>query len=280
MRQGLALTMQFSQQEVSMSFIKKTLASFGIGSAKVDSVLQQEVLYPGQSVKVIIHVYGGATAQVIDNIELKLCCRYIAEVADERGQQQGQPMRRVPHTYTLANWSLPYAFTIEAGETRNFDIELSIPWNTPVTIGDAKVWLETGLDIALVLDPTDKDILTVRPEPMMDGIFSALEAQGLRLRQVECEQAKGFALPFVQEFEFVPTTGPFQGRWREVEIVAYRDPEALQLWFEVDRYQRGASGMLASLLGRGELKRHLTLPAHTSPQEAGEQVLAFLDRSC
>ncbi|ELL0578044.1 TPA: sporulation protein, partial [Vibrio cholerae] len=121
-----------------MSFIKKTLASFGIGSAKVDSVLQQEVLYPGQSVKVIIHVYGGATAQVIDNIELKLCCRYIAEVADERGQQQGQSMRRVPHTYTLANWSLPYAFTIEAGETRNFDIELSIPWNTPVTIGDAK----------------------------------------------------------------------------------------------------------------------------------------------
>ncbi|WP_181717653.1 sporulation protein [Vibrio tarriae] len=263
-----------------MSFIKKTLASFGIGSAKVDSVLQQEVLYPGQSVKVIIHVYGGTTAQVIDNIELKLCCRYIAEVADESGQQQGQPMRRVPHTYTLANWSLPYAFTIEAGETRNFDIELSIPWNTPVTIGDAKVWLETGLDIALALDPTDKDILTVRPEPMMDGIFSALEAQGLRLRQVECEQAKGFALPFVQEFEFVPTTGPFQGRWREVEIVAYRDPEALQLWFEVDRYQRGASGMLASLLGRGELKRHLTLPAHTSPQEAGEQVLAFLDHSC
>lgn len=46
-----------------MSFIKKTLASFGIGSAKVDSVLQQEVLYPGQSVKVIIHVYGGASAQ-------------------------------------------------------------------------------------------------------------------------------------------------------------------------------------------------------------------------
>lgn len=44
----------------------------------------------------------------------------------------------------------------------------------------------------------------------MDGIFSALEAQGLRLRQVECEQAKGFALPFVQEFEFVPTTGHFK----------------------------------------------------------------------
>ncbi|TXY04612.1 sporulation protein [Vibrio mimicus] len=263
-----------------MSFIKKTLASFGIGSAKVDSVLQQEVLYPGQSVKVTIHVYGGATDQAIDNIELKLCCRYIAEVASDRGQQQGQQIRRVPHTHTLASWSLPYAFTIEAGETRDFQIELEVPWNTPVTIGDAKVWLETGLDIAMALDPTDKDILTVRPDPLMDGIFNALEAQGLRLRQVECEQAKGFALPFVQEFEFVPTTGPFHGRWREVEIVAYRDKESLQLWFEVDRYQRGASGMLANLLGRGELKRRLTLSSHTSPHEAGEQVLAFLDQNC
>ncbi|KQB11227.1 sporulation protein [Vibrio metoecus] len=263
-----------------MSFIKKTLASFGIGSAKVDSVLQQDVLYPGQSVKVIIHVYGGGTAQEIDNIDLKLCCRYIAEAAEDRGQQQGQQIRRIPHTYTLASWSLPYAFTIEAGETRDFDIELNIPWNTPVTIGDAKVWLETGLDITMALDPTDKDILTVRPDPMMDAIFSALEAQGLRLRQVACEQAKGFALPFVQEFEFVPTTGPFHGRWREVEIAAYRDHEKLQLWFEVDRYQRGASGMLASLLSRGELKRELTLSAHTSPQEVGKQVVQFLDQTC
>lgn len=45
-----------------MSFFKKTLASFGIGSAKVDSVLQQEVLYPGEKVNVTIHVYGGSTA--------------------------------------------------------------------------------------------------------------------------------------------------------------------------------------------------------------------------
>ncbi len=62
-----------------MSFLKKTLASFGIGSAKVDSILNQDVLYPGQSVDVSIHVYGGATEQAIDNIDLKLFTRYIAE---------------------------------------------------------------------------------------------------------------------------------------------------------------------------------------------------------
>ncbi|MBO0216004.1 sporulation protein [Vibrio sp. Vb2880] len=260
-----------------MSFLKKTLASFGIGSAKVDSVLQQEALIPGQTVKVTIHVYGGATAQAIDNIELKLCCRYIAEVTMARGREEGGSTRRMPQAYTLASWSLPYAFTIAAGETRDFDVELAVPWNTPVTIGDAKVWLETGLDIAMAIDPADKDMLTVRPDPFMDGIFTALEEQGLRLRQVECEAAKGFALPFVQEFEFVPTDGPFHGRWRELEIVAYRDKDQLQMWFEIDRFQHGATGMLASLLGKGELKRQLTLPCTLSPTQAGERVLQFLD---
>ncbi|MCV6022723.1 sporulation protein, partial [Escherichia coli] len=81
----------------------------------------------------------------------------------------------------LAKWNLPSAFTIHPGEERTFDIQLDVPWNKPVTIGDAKVWLETGLDVAMALDPTDKDILTVRPDPLMDAILSAFEAQGLRI---------------------------------------------------------------------------------------------------
>ncbi len=260
-----------------MSFLKKTLASFGIGSAKVDSVLQQEVLYPGQPVKFTIHVYGGSSAQNIDNIELKLCCRYIEEVPEDRDKPNSHRKRREHRTYVLADWSLPYSFTINPGETRDFDVELDVPWNTPVTIGDAKVWLETGLDIAMALDPTDKDILTVRPDPLMDGIFSELEEQGLRLRQVECEAAKGFDLPFVQEFEFVPTTGPFHGRWRELEIIAYRDEKSLQMWFDIDRHQRGISGMLSNFLGLSELKRHLTIESDESPQEAGQKILEYLD---
>ena len=262
-----------------MSFFKKTLASFGIGSAKVDSVLQQEVLYPGEKVNVTIHVYGGSTAQEIDNIEMKLYCRYIKEVPanQDRDEHNSGHMRRMPTSYTLAHWTLPYAFTIEPGETRDFEVELDVPWNAPVTIGDSKVWLETGLNIALAKDPSDTDILTVRPDPLLDGIFTALEEQGLRIRQVECEAVEGFELPFVQEFEFVPTTGPFHGRWRELEMVAYRSDDELQMWFEIDRHREGARGMLASLLGGGQLKRQLTISVHTPADQAGQQVVEYLD---
>ncbi|UUM30650.1 sporulation protein [Vibrio japonicus] len=263
-----------------MSLFKKTLASFGIGSAQVDSVLKQEVLYAGQKLSITIHVYGGSTAQEIDNIDVKLCCRYIKEVpANNNNDRDDGPMRRVPTTYVLAKWKLPYAFTIGHGEDREFNVELDVPWNTPVTIGDSKVWLETGLDIAMAKDPSDKDILTVRPDDLLDGVFTALEEQGLRIRQVECEAVDGFALPFVQEFEFVPTTGPFHGRWRELEIVAHRTDDELQMWFEIDRHREGAKGMLATLLGVGQLKRQLAIPLDTPPDEAGQKVLAYLDEN-
>lgn len=86
-------------------------------------------------------------------------------------------------------------------------------------------------------------------------------------------------MPFVQEFEFVPTTGPYHGRWRELEMVAYRTPEQLQLWFEVDRNKQGVTGMLSSLIGLGQLKRELTLASHLSGEEAGQQVLEYLEQT-
>ncbi|MEZ9710917.1 sporulation protein [Vibrio breoganii] len=259
-----------------MSFFKKTLASLGIGSAKVDSVLQQETLIPGDPVRVVIHVYGGATEQHIDHIDLKLCCRYITEREERQPHSEGALKRRMPQNYVLDKWELPYSFTIHPSEERTFEIELTVPFNTPLTIGDSKVWLETALDIDLAIDPTDKDMLTVRPDPVMDKIFSELEELGLRIRQVECEAAKGFEMPFVQEFEFVPTTGLFHGTWREVEIIAYRDEQHLQLWFEIDRQKKGFDGLLSNLLGSSELNCYLSLSNELTSEQAAQQVVDYL----
>ncbi|MPW37973.1 MULTISPECIES: sporulation protein [Vibrio] len=259
-----------------MSFFKKTLASLGIGSAKVDAVLQQETIVPGDTVSVVIHVYGGATEQHIDHIDIKLCCSYISEQEQRQPHTEGPIKRKVSQNYVLDKWDLPYSFTIHPAEERTFEIELTAPLNTPLTIGDSKVWLETSLDIDLAIDPTDKDLLTVRPDPVLDAIFSELEELGLRIRQAECEEAKGFELPFVQEFEFVPTTGLFHGTWREIEIIAYRDQQQLQLWFEIDRGKRGVSGLLSSLLGSSELNCYLSLSSDLTHQQCAEKVTQYL----
>lgn len=259
-----------------MSLFKKTLASLGIGSAKVDSILQQEVLVPGDVVRVVIHVYGGATEQHIDHVDLKLCCRYISEREERQPHTEGPLKRKVPLNYVLDKWQLPYSFTIHPGEERTFEIEMNVPHNTPVTIGDSKVWLETALDIDLAIDPKDKDMLTVKPDVVMDRIFSELEELGLRIRKVECEAAKGFAMPFVQEFEFVPTTGPFHGTWRELEIMAYRDEQQLQLWFEIDRQKKGVGGLLSNLLGSSDLNYYLAISSDATAEQAAQQVVDYL----
>lgn len=260
-----------------MSFIKKTLASFGIGAARVDTILKHDALVPGQSLHVDVHVYGGASAQQIDNIEMKLCCQYLAEVTNQ--ENRPNPSAKIKEIYVLASWELPYAFEIKPGEDKVFPVDLEVPWNTPTTVGDSEVWLETGLDIANSLDPKDKDMLTVRPDPLFDGVLTALEDEGLRIRQVECEAATGFELPFVQEFEFVPVEGIFLGRWRHLEMIAYRSKESLELWFEIDRERLGDQGLMASLVGLGKLKRQLKILANEDPQSAGKRVLSYLDET-
>ncbi|MFZ6043502.1 sporulation protein, partial [Vibrio natriegens] len=59
-----------------MSLFRKSLASLGIGSARVDTLVHQDVLIPGGNLQVEIQIHGGKVSQQIDNIDLYLCCHY------------------------------------------------------------------------------------------------------------------------------------------------------------------------------------------------------------
>lgn len=252
-----------------MSLFRKSLASLGIGSARVDTVIKHDVLIPGDVLSVDLQVYGGKTSQQVDEIHLTLCCSYYEQVAgtDESSKEW------VPRICELANWALPYSFMIDPHDIRHFEVELPLPANTPITIGEAKVWLDTHLETPAVMDPNDRDSLTVRPEPLMDGVFTALELAGLRIRKVICEALPDYPLPFVQTFEFVPVSGPYHGRWRKLDVVAYRGDGELKLEFGVDCRLLDMAGMMGSVPQRWEL----VLADQLHPQQAGEQVLAFLD---
>ena len=106
------------------------------------------------------------------------------------------------------------------------------------------------------VDPSDKDYIHVVPNHLLNSVLNSISSLGFRLREVECEQASyrmRHRLPFVQEFEFVPASGPFRGRLDELELVFKPTSDsAADLYFQVDRKARGLGGFLSEALNMDE----------------------------
>lgn len=242
-----------------MSFFNKMFASVGIGAAKVDTKLEKDTFAPGEEVRGVVEIYGGNTEQAIDAIYLTIYTTYIKERDDKKYTQTGQ----------IDKLKLIEPFMIQANERKSIPISFILPVDTPLTLGRTKVWVATGLDIKNAVDPTDKDYIRVVPNPLMDSVFRATEDLGFRLREVECEEAPyrlRRRLPFVQEFEFVPITGPFRGRLDELELVFFPvSGSQLEVLMQVDRRARGIGGLFAEALDMDETNVRLTLSSADIP---------------
>ncbi|WP_022834379.1 sporulation protein [Salisaeta longa] len=230
--------------------MKKLLASIGIGNATVDTVLSSTTVRPGDVVDAAIHIKGGNAEQEVHYIELELETRYRDEVGDGEAYVDA----------TLATYRLTDGFTITPGMDKTLSAEIEIPHHTPLTMGDARVWVETDLEVPMAIDPSDKDPLTVQPTPTMQAVFDGAEALGLAFRKADCE-ADPYSRyvsgrSFVQEFTFRPSRGStFAGRLDEVEFIFAPSANSLQVFVEVDR--RG--GFLSEAFDSDEHKTGFTL---------------------
>lgn len=217
--------------------MKNVLASIGIGNASVDTVLPSETVQPGETVDAEVQITGGNVEQEIGTIRFEIETQYHTD----DGYREADIDR-----FTLAE-----GLTIAPDEDETRQVSIDIPYETPVTMGDATVWIETELDIDLAVDPEDKDYLDVRPTDRLQAAFDAMEALGFSLSTADCEadpHGRYTSGRFVQEFEFRVDSGPFRGDLDEVELVARPGPDALDLFVEVDR--RG--GLLSEMTDADE----------------------------
>ncbi|MCQ6276618.1 sporulation protein [Bacillus sp. V3B] len=229
-----------------MSFFNKVLASIGIGAATVDTKLEKDQVVPGEEIKGIVDIRGGNVEQQIDDIYLSINTQYIKESDDKKYYA----------TETIERIRLASTLTLAANERREIPFSFQLPLDTPVTVGKTKVWVTTGLDIKNAVDPSDKDFLHVKPNRLLEGVIDSISSLGFRLREVECEQASRSLrgrLPFIQEFEFVPTSGVFRGRLDELELVFLPTSQtSADLHFQIDRKARGLKGFLSEALEMDE----------------------------
>ncbi|OLN23171.1 sporulation protein SpoOM [Domibacillus antri] len=242
-----------------MALFNKVLASIGIGSAKVDTKLEKTVYTAGEIMRGVVEVKGGNIEQQIDSIYLSVMTTYVRETDDKKVTDHAAVFKR----------KLNEPFTIGAGETREFPIDLELPHETPITQGKTRVWVETGLDIKQAVDPGDKDYIEVRATPIAEAVLEAVRSLGFRLREVECQQPSRHArgkYPFVQEFEFVPVSGDYKGKLDELEVTFIEQAaHEVTLLMQVDRRARGLGGFLSEAMGTDETNVRLRIGKHDLP---------------
>lgn len=222
--------------------LNKILATVGIGGARVDARVGPGPHLPGGTLNGEIFVRGGSAEQEIRGLYLRVMTDYEQESDDHKYRVD----------FTLAEFRIPEAFTLRPNEERGFDFSIHLPASTPVSIGQQKVWLKTGLDIAGAVDSADKDPLQVQPTPLMGRVLSGMEHLGFRLNRANCEKGRGTGVPFVQEFEFKPQGGAYRGRLDEVDVVFHVYDGSLDVLLEVDRKARGLAGFFESAMNMDE----------------------------
>jgi sporulation-control protein len=235
--------------------MKKILASIGIGSATVDTVLPSTTVTPGETVDAEINISGGSAEQEISSIDLEIETQY----ATDEGYTQG----------LVDRLRLSDGFTIEPGQEETRTTPIDIPYHTPITIGRVDVWIETELEIDLALDPEDRDYLDVQPTPRMETLFDAAEDLGFSLGKADC-QADPYGRytnrKFVQEFEFRPQGGQFAGSIDEIELICNPESSSLTVYVEVDR--RG--GMFSEMTDTDERRGQFTVDSMDRNQVASQ----------
>lgn len=247
-----------------MSFFSKVLSSVGIGAATVDARLDTHEIEPGQDIDGVIFIQGGKADQEINKIDLDLMCNYSVEVEikrEEDGESYSSTEIQERH-HKLGGFSLRKAFTIGAGEAKEIPFRINLPEQAPLTIGHTQTWLATNLDIAMAVDKQDQDTVTVMPTRLQYAVIEALEEMGFELDDAECEgseKTRFASVPFIQEFEFKPLSGPYRGKFDEVEVVFLPQGEQLEVLLEIDRKARGFSGFFAEVFDRDEIKTRLSV---------------------
>ncbi|PZT53481.1 sporulation protein [Paenibacillus silvae] len=257
-----------------MSFFKKMLASVGVGAAKVNTELHTTEVMPGGILSGVVYIEGGDVEQQVDRIYLSIKTHYIRESND----------RKIQETAVVAKYLLTDGFTLQPGDKLEKSFQFDLPQNLPIALHRADVWVETGLDISSSVDPSDRDRLHVVPSREMQIVLDAIDLLGFKLREVTNDYAPklGGNLPFVQEFEYVPTS-KFRGYLDELEVLFYPMGDSLELLLQIDRRARGLSGMLSEAMGTDETyvrlhlyERHLQRGAHSVAQGLEEVISKHL----
>lgn len=243
---------------------KKFLSRIGIGSAKIDLVLDRDVVVMGETVNGKIFVKGGEVEQQIGEIsvDLKVKSSY------KKGDHTLGVNERV------ASYKAVDGFVIGSGEEKEFEISFEIPELIPVSSINTKYHLLTNLDISEALDSKDYDYITVLPSGLLKNFLEGFKELGFMPKY---ESYTGQ----YQIIDFHPTTW-LAGKLDELvfSFQPSRTQQEISGHFEVDKRGGGIGGWLADELDLDERKGHYRFSAAdlATVDKAKDTIRAFIEK--
>lgn len=202
----------------------KSLASLGIGGATVNTRLEGSRFYPGEMVKGDVFVRGGNSPQEIEDIYL-----YLVVVVSKDNKKTSQVMEK---------FRLSQSFTLQVGEHKRIPFQIKLPIETPMSTGSFPIYLKTGLDIKMAVDPTDLDRIEVFPTPLVQKLLKQMEDADFILYRIHNEyDPDQKPYPFFQMFQFRPT-GRYHGYVDDMNIIFNVSDTGVQMDVEMIRSER------------------------------------------
>ncbi|EME0891974.1 TPA: sporulation protein [Vibrio parahaemolyticus] len=243
---------------------KKLKASLGIGSAKVDTILDEMSVFQGATLKGHVHIKGGDVEQQIDAITIKLNTEMKVEVDDSVSYQ----------TFTIDQLKAVDPFVIQPNEEKQVPFELKLHDETPITAVSAlknqcNVWVETTLDIDFAIDPRDRDYIEVKPLSVASRVIRAIEQAGFTMVKADVEKG------FLRGGSFASRSGIYQElefrnsgfvSSKEIELSFILEGQVMHCLAEIDR----------SLSFSGDQYRSFTLPINATDAQVAAAVAPTL----
>ncbi|MBE1534346.1 sporulation protein [Actinomadura algeriensis] len=179
------------------------LSSLGVNAPRVETVLVSSAVRPGGTLAASVTLEGGGADVSVERLGVELVTRVEArETTETRWTNPGVV---VSHGTG--------AFELGAGETREFRLDIEVPWEMPVThalgrsLKGARAAVRTTVEIGKAVDRGDFDEVAVHALPAQDMCFEAFRRLGFRFDEAEVKRFRAHGginqtLPYCQELEF------------------------------------------------------------------------------
>lgn len=240
---------------------KKILAGLGINGAKVNFVIDNDVVELGGLVGGKVYVSGGEIDQVISeiSISLEVSSRFKADKETRHIHQE------------IAGGIVANQLMIKANSPEiSIPVQFELPYNIPISTPYTKYQFRTNLDIPNAVDAKDIDEINIRPNRYVQCLLDAIEILGFRSKA-----NSGSFNGRVQQFEYVPTRF-LKGKLDELEVHFEAEEDRVNIMLQIDKKSRG---LFASVIDDLDLdERHVSFVLSNDQLVSREQTSETLAR--